>query len=236
MAIVNMDRLHFSSNKNTFSADLDFSVSGSSGNTQTEKVALNSQFSWQAEKSINLAIFGYKFGKSNNSRNVNKAFAHYRYIHQLTDTLDWEAFSQLETNEFTRLTYRGLVGTGVRVAIAKTQKQHAFLGLGGFYSKEEIEVTAGLTDDGVEELNRANIYFLSKYNVSSSMSFSNVLYYQPRLNKISDYRALFQAKFDFKINHELSLRLSLDIVHDSAPSQGIKNTDISYLTGFNFSF
>ena len=236
MAIVNMDGLHFSSNKNTFSADLDFSISGSSGNTQTEKAVLNSQLSWQAEKSINLALFGYKYGKSNSLRNVNKAFAHYRYIHQINNTLDWEAYAQLETNEFTRLSYRGLVGAGIRFAMAKTEKHHAFLGFGGFYSKEEIEQTAGLTDSGIEELSRANIYFLSKYTVSSSMSFSNVLYYQPRLRDFSDYRALLQTKFDFKINNDLSLRLSLDIVHDSAPSQGIQNTDISYLTGFKFSF
>lgn len=236
MAIVNMDGLHFSDHKNTFSADLDFSISGSSGNTQTEKIVLNAQFSWQAEKSINLAILGYKYGKSNNSRNVNKAFAHYRYIHQLNSTLDLELFAQLETNEFTRLLYRGLAGSGVRFTVAKTEQHNAFFGLGAFYSKEEIKVTPGLTDDGVEEFSSANIYFLSKYNVSPSISFSNVIYYQPRLNKLSDYRTLLQAKFDLKINNDLTLRLSLDVEHDSKPSQGIQKTDISYMTGLKLSF
>lgn len=235
-AIVNMDGLHFGKNKNTFSADFDFSVSGTSGNSNTEKVALNSQLSWVSEKSINLAIFGYQYGKSNNLRNVNKAFAHYRYIYQLNDFSDIELFTQLEKNEFRRLSYRGLLGSGFRFSVFHSAKHSAFFGLGAFYSKEEIAATSGLTDNGIEELTRANIYILSKYKISPTISFSNVFYYQPQINKIFDYRALLESKFDFKINDKLSIRLSLDVEHDSAPSQTIKNTDISYMTGLKFSF
>ncbi len=236
MAIVNMDGLHFDDKKNTFAADLDLTVSGSSGNSNTTKAALNAQFSWKTEKSINLAILGYQYGESNDVRSVNKAFIHYRYIYQLNNTLDWELFGQLETNEFTRLSYRGLLGTGVRYSVAKSEQHHAYLGLGGFYSREEIKFTSGLTDEGTEEYARANFYFLSKYRINSTISFSNVIYYQPRLNRLSDYRALLETKLDFKINENLSFRLSLDVEHDSEPSQTIKSTDISYMSGLKFNF
>ena len=236
MAIVNMDGLHFDNKKDTFTADLDLTVSGSSGNSNTTKAALNTQFSWRSAKSINLAILGYQYGESNDVRSVNKAFIHYRFIYQLNDSMDWELFGQLEQNEFTRLSYRGLLGTGVRFSVLKSEQHHAFLGLGGFYSREEIEVTSGLTDDGVEEFARANFYFLSKYTASPTVTFSNVLYYQPRLSRFSDYRALLETKLDFKINEDLSFRLSFDIEHDSEPSQSIKSTDISYMSGLVFKF
>ena len=236
-AIVNMDGLHFDKQKeDEFTAALDLSVSGSTGNSETKKASLNAQLNWISEKSINLAILGYQYGESNNIQSINKAFIHYRYIHQINDSFDWELFTQLETNEFTRLTYRGLLGTGVRYSLAKSDNHHAFLGLGGFYSKEKTEVTVGLTDDGVEEFTRANFYLLSKYNVKPEISFSNAIYYQPRFSQLSDYRALLESKFDFKINEELSFRLSLDIEHDSEPSQSIKSTDISYMTGLIFNF
>lgn len=235
MAIVNMDGLHFDNKKDTFSADLDLTVSGSSGNSDFSKTALNGQFSWIAEKSINLAILGYQFGENNNVPNVNKAFIHYRYIHQLNKSMDWELFGQLEQNEFTRLSYRGLIGAGVRYAFAKSDQHHAFFGLGGFYSKEEIEYKPGLTDHGIEELTRANLYLLSKYKINSNVSFSNVIYYQPRISQLSDYRALFESKLDFKITNDLSFRLSLDVEKDSEPSQTIKGTDVSYLTGIKLS-
>jgi len=236
MAIVNMDALHFKDKGDSFNAAVDLMVSGSSGNSNLTKATLDAQFSWKAKKSINLAILGYQYAESNDVRSVNKAFIHYRYIYQLTDTMDWELFGQLESNEFTRLSYRGLIGTGARFSLAKSERHNAFGGLGGFYSREETEYTSGLTDDGVEEFTRANFYLLSKYKIKPTISLSNTLYYQPRMSRPSDYRALLETKFDFKINKELSFRLSLDIEHDSEPSQSIKKTDISYMTGLLFNF
>lgn len=236
MAIVNMDGLHFDNKKDTFTADLDLTVSGSSGNSDRLKTALNAQFNWLAEKSINLAILGYEYGVSNNVSSVNKAFIHYRYIYQLNNTMDLELFAQLEKNEFTRLSYRGLLGSGLRFSLANTEQHHAFFGAGAFYSKEKIEFISGFSDDGVEEFARANFYFLSKYKVAPTISFSNAMYYQPRLSRFSDYRALLETKLDFKINKNLSFRLSLDIEHDSEPSQTIKSTDVSYMSGLKFNF
>lgn len=236
MAIVNMDGLHFNNNEDKFSADIDLTLSGASGNSTASKAALNTQLNWINENSINLAILGYQYGKNNNVRSVNKSFVHYRYIHKLNDSLDLEIFTQLETNEFTRLSYRGLFGSGVRFSIANTNEHRGFLGVGAFYSKEEIEFTQGLTDDGAEEFARANFYFLSKYKITPEFSFSNVVYYQPRVNRVSDYRALFESKLDIQINKGTSFRLSIDIEHDSEPSQTIKSTDVSYMTGFVLKF
>lgn len=231
-----MDRLHFQQEKDTFKADLDFKVSGSSGNTNTSKIVFNSQLSWQQEKSIHIAILGYQYGESNALTNINKAFAHYRYIYRAGSSYDWEVFTQLENNEFTRLSYRALLGTGLRFNLSDSEQHQAFAGVGAFASREKIKQTAGLTDAGIEELSRANLYLLSKYRVSDTMSISNVLYYQPRLDWPGDLRALYKGKLDFKINSKLSFRVSLDIEFDSQPSQTIKTTDILYTTGLLLSF
>lgn len=235
-AIVNMDALSFDNVKDTFVADMDLAISGASGNNDRTKTALNAQLTWLAKKSIKLAVLGYQYGKNNNVQSENKAFIHYRYIRQLNSTMDLELFTQLENNEFTRLSYRGLVGSGLRFSMAKSKQHHAFLGAGAFYSKEKIEFIIGLTDDGIEKFSRANLYFLSKYDTNSSISFSNVIYYQPRLSRFSDYRALLESKIDFKINKNLSFRLSVDISHDSDPSQNVERTDISYKSGLKFNF
>lgn len=236
VAIVNMDGIHFDHQAKVFTADLDLSVSGSSGNSETSKTEFNSQLSWITKKSINLVILGYQYGESDSVRSINKSFIHYRYIHQLNNDYDWELFAQLEKNEFTRLSYRGLLGTGLRYSLARSEQHHAFLGFGVFHSKEKTAQTTGLTDEGVEEFARANFYLLSKYKVKPSISFSNAIYYQPRISRSSDYRALLESKFDFKINEKLSFRLKLNVEHDSEPSQSIKSTDVSYLTGLAFSF
>ena len=236
MAIVNMDGLHFDHKKDKFTAAVDLTASGSSGNQDSTKAALNAQLNWISDKSINLAILGYQYGETNQVRSVNKAFFHYRYIYQVKESMDWEFFGQVEQNEFTRLSFRGLVGTGLRFSVLKSENHRGFLGAGGFYSTEQTDVTSGLTDDGTEEFVRANFYFLSKYKLNPTISFSNVFYYQPRLSHFSDYRALLESKLDFKIHNDLSLRLSLDLEHDSEPPQSIESTDISYMTGLIFKF
>lgn len=236
IAIVNMDALHFDEKQDSFNAAGDLMINGTSGNSDSSTAKLDAQFNWNSQKSINLAIFGYQYGKSNNVRSVNKAFMHYRYIYQLTDTMDWEIFGQLETNEFTRLSYRGLIGTGARFSLAKSGRHMAFAGIGGFYTREETEYTRGLTDHGIEAYSRANFYLLSKYKFNSILSFSNVLYYQPRMSRLSDYRALLETKLDFKINKQLNFRINLDIEYDSEPSQSIEKTDITYMTGLSYKY
>ena len=235
-AIVNMDGIHFDNQSKPFAIDVDLTITGTTGNSDTQKASFNSQFSWISDKSINLFIMGHQYGESKSIRNVNNSFLHYRYIHKLNDYYDWELFTQVEKNEFTRLVYRGLIGTGFRYSLARSDTHHAFLGFGAFQSKEEIAKTAGLTDDGVEEYARANIYFLSKYKIKPTLSFTNTLYYQPRLDRTSDVRALLQSSLDIKLNDQLSFRIKLDITHDSEPSQSVKETDISYMTGLVMRF
>ena len=236
MAIVNMDSLHFSDTEGRFTSDIDLTVSGASGNTDSFNMALNSQFSWISRKSINLAIFGHEYGETSDLRNINKTFMHYRNINNIEHDLDWEVFTQLEKNEFTRLSYRGLVGVGLRYSVFKSDTHHAYFGAGGFYSAEKTEFTQGLTDYGKEELVRANLYYFSKYKISDNLSFSNALYYQPDVSYFNDFRALLDSKLDFTIHKNMSFRLTLEVEHDSEPSQTVERTDIQYMTGIKYHF
>lgn len=236
MAIVNMDSMHFSDDAERFDADVDLTVSGASGNSNNFRVALNSQFSWVKDKSINLAILGHQYGENNDLRNINKTFLHYRNINKLMKNLDWEVFTQLEENEFTRLSFRGLAGAGLRFSLSKSEIYRAYFGAGGFYSVEETAFTQGLTDHGKEEVARANLYYFSKYKVSQNVAFSNALYYQPDVSDFADFRALFNSKLDLAINKNISFRLSLEVEHDSGPSQTVERTDIQYKTGIKYHF
>ena len=237
MAIVNMDGLHFGADQKLgLSGDVELRYRGTSGNTDTTATSLETQINWVEERFINLLLLGYKYGKANGIQNVDNAFVHYRHVHNINKTLDWEVFSQLEQNQFTRLSYRGLLGGGLRLNVLETSSHSGFLGVGAFYSKEKIEYRAGLTDDGTYTQNRGNFYFLSRYKATPTIKWHNAIYYQPRLNEVSDFRALLQSKLDFKINDSLNFRVVLDVAHDSEPSQSIKETDTSYSTGLKWSF
>lgn len=231
-AIVNMDGLHFKSDSDSFKADLDVLLSGSSGNSDTQSISVNSQFSWFTENHINLAVLGYQYRENENVKSQDKSFVHFRHIRKMTSSRDWEIFSQAETNQFTRLSYRGLLGTGLRYSVFTTENHKSYAGIGAFYLREKVEYRAGLTDHGTDEYSRANFYLLSKYKTKSKLNFTNVLYFQPRLGEFSDYNALIESKLDVQITPAFSLRFAVDIEYDSKPSQTIEKMDVNYMTGF----
>lgn len=235
-AIVNMEALLFKKQQKGVSGDMSLLFSGSSGNSDTSNISFDAQLSWVRENTINLILLGYQYGKSNEVVSDDKSFVHFRHIHKMTSVTDWEAFTQFENNKFTRLSYRALLGGGLRFSVGGSETHHAFLGVGAFYSRENIEYRAGLTDDGTEELTRGNVYLMSHYQLKPTLKWSNVVYYQPSLGEFSDFRALLQSSFDFKINEHLNFSISLDINHDSQPAQSVKSTDTSYRSGLKWQF
>ena len=235
-AIVNMEALHFKKQQEGVSGDMSLLFSGSAGNSVSSNISLAGQLNWIRENTINLILLGYQYGKSNGVVSADNSFVHFRHIQKISAVTDWEAFAQLEDNKFTRLSYRALLGGGLRFSVWASENHNAYLGVGAFHSKEEIASRVGLTDQGVEELNRGNFYLFSHYQLKPTLKWSNAVYYQPSLSEFSDFRALFQSSFDFKINQHLNFTISLDINHDSQPAQSVKQTDTSYRSGLKWQF
>ncbi len=144
---------------------------------------------------------------------------------------------QGEKNEFARLSFRGLIGGGLRFTLAEVPEEVGlYLGAGAYWSRETLDQRTGLTDHGSENFARANLYVVYKHKLNSQLSLISTTYYQPRLSEARDYRALEQAGLAVKMTDKLSLKLSLDIAHDSRPPQSIRQTDTSYNTSLSYRF
>jgi len=61
-------------------------------------------------------------------------------------------------------------------------------------------------------------------------------YYQPAVDDFGDYRLLEDAALSVKMTDSLSLKVSLNLAHDSQPPQDVKKTDTTYSTGIEYSF
>jgi putative salt-induced outer membrane protein YdiY len=236
-AIVNMEEMRVGPPKAGFSGNLDLSVNGAHGNTDKQEAGLGSRLQWQYEQSTDFIVLSYDYAESSNVRNTNKSFAHGRHVVQFQPKYAWEAFVQVEKNEFARLSFRGLLGAGLRFTLAQTaERVGLYLGAGAFWSRETLDKKPGLTDDGTESFSRANFYLVYKHKINSHLSVVSTTYYQPRLDNGSDFRALEQAGLVVKLTDSLNLKLSLDIAHDSRPPQTIDKTDTSYNTSLSYQF
>lgn len=236
--IVNIENMRVDSADKTegFDSKLSFEVSGSNGNTQKVKAGLGARAQWYSPTGTRFIVLNYEYGESSDIKDTDKKFFHLRNIGYLNGILAWEAFTQIESDEFTRLKLRALIGTGLRWETLHTETQSIYLGLGVFRSKEEIEQETGVTDSGVSYFNRANTYMVYKLAISDHSRLVNTLYYQPNIDDTSDYRLLEQFGLQMDITRNLSFKLSIDVSHDSMAPQLIKETDTTYNTGFEYNF
>jgi len=235
-AIVNVEELRHIPAADGFSGRFDLSVSGDSGNTEKSSASIGTRLQWKKDMFTNLFIMSYAYGESDNVTDTNKGFVHMRYIYQANDLRAYETFAQIENNEFARLSFRGLLGGGTRYTAHQHNNGSIYIGLGAFHAWETLVEQTGLMDDGTETFWRANLYLVLNYQINEYARAVSTTYYQPALADLEDARLLEEAGLKVKLADDLDLKITLEIVHDSDPPETVKDTDISYSTGIEYSF
>lgn len=237
-AIVNVESMHLKEPPEGFSGQLALGADGKSGNSENFTASLGSQLQWRQGQITNLLNLSAEYGESFGEENANNSFFHLRRIHELSQTLAWEAFGQVEQDKFARLNYRGLVGGGVRFKLSKViaKDRAIFLGLGVFYAKEELSDRGDLADSGTTTLVRGNFYLVLKKQLTNAVFASSTTYLQPNVEDERDFRALEDAQLGVKLSDKLTLSLKLQGKHDNRPPIAVEKTDISYSTGLLYQF
>ena len=235
-AIVNMDDLHFRQHEQGVSGAVSFAASERSGNTESANVSLSSQLQWNQEDYINLLVLGFDYGEADNEKNLQKSFIHLRHIRHFSESLDYEFFGQVEENEFTRLTYRWLLGAGIRYPFAESDRHIAYFGFGGFHEAEKITPLNAGDEEEIHRTGRWNTYLLSRYKINSRVKFSNTVYFQPRMADTNDRRALLVSLLSVKATDSIAMKFSVEVSRDSQPPIGVKKTDTAIQTGFEYAF
>ncbi len=234
-AIVSMESIHTSKPKKGFSGNVELSISNSSGNTEKEEYSLGSRLQWHQDEMTDFLLLSADYAKSSGVKSSDNAFAHLRHIQQFYPSVAWEAYLQVEKDQFARLEYRGLTGGGLRFTLFEEENIGAvFFGLGAYYSEERIDDS--YADAGTETLWRGNSYLLLKYQLNPDTVLMSTTYYQPASGNPDDYRLLEQAALKVKLTDLLSLLLSYDLRFDSEPPLGVKKRDATFKTSFSLEF
>lgn len=237
-AIVNTEEMRVEEPEPGWSGRLSLAVTGQSGNTDKSSVSVGGRLQWHEKPRTDFIVFNHSSGKTAGVRDTNRSFLHARHIQDFGPRRAWEAFGQAEENEFTRLSFRGLLGGGLRWESFESDDGDLAIttGAGAFYSREELEPFPGATDAGVDTLVRGNFYVIVKYRLNERVRLGSTTYYQPATSNHRDYRALEQATLTVNLVRRLDLKLSLDVTHDNRPPQFVKKTDTIYRTGIEYKF
>ena len=236
-AIVSMESVHLGKPPEGFSGAFDLGFDADYGNTEQRNVSTGIKLQNTRDRAVNFVIASYQYGESSGTKTKNKSFLHYRHIYQRQSDHALEGYIQASSNEFTRLNLRALAGGGVRLTLGKTTEKRAFfLGLGAFYEREDLDTDAALGEDETSEAVRASTYLVMKFQFNEYVSLVSSTYYQPDLQKLSDFRAIEDLSLVSKLTERLALKLGLFVGHDSDPPPAVDHTDVSVNIGFSLAF
>ena len=230
-AIVDVESLRDrAGNETGYSSSGNLQASGASGNSDRADVSFSALLQYLGNGFSNLFVIGSEYGETSGNRSADEQLIHLRHTRVLTKRSDWEVFSQLQQNEFTRLEERTLLGSGIRLGFGDNSDPRLYLGLGAFYESTRNE------NESAREMGRSNIYVSHRKKTSKDISFITTAYLQNKLDDPDDQRAIGSFSMSIPATENLDFTISVNLEHDSRSPIGVEKTDWTYKTGFGWKF
>lgn len=188
---------------------------------------------WKRPHNLYLFLGDYSFLKGADKNLINKSLVHFRYNHKFTPVTFFEAFTQFQNNEITRIDKRALWGAGLRFRIRRHNKKlWMYMGLAVMYEYEEV----ALKPKAYIRCFRNSSYLSLIWKPDSILTIISTTFFQPILDAPSNFRVLNQETVDMAITKKLSLTLSWDFLYDKTPAEGVPNLNYEFKTGLKFDF
>ena len=192
------------------------------------------QVEWLKGKNLWLSSSNFNLVKVQEESFVNNGFQHFRYNYNFNQRWTYEAFTQAQFNEKTRIKLRALVGTGARLTIADTDKSKAFWGVAYMFEYNEISDTNIINRD-----NRLSTYLSFNWQPVENLTFSGTSYYQPILPDFNKARLSSLTTVQIKITDKLSFKTTFQITYDGQlreDAPDVPATTYSLINGLRWDF
>lgn len=160
-----------------------------------------------------LLLGNVRFIRAAEENFVNDGVIHFRYNYNLKRFLEWEAFAQIQFNKILDVEDRFLTGTGPRFTVFDSEKFRLLLGTLYMFEYEEQSEPSG-----IERNHRLASYMSLVWQFSGSGSFETTVYYQPRLDKWSDYRLSGNGEIKIDISEKFVFFTNFSYLDDSFPA------------------
>jgi hypothetical protein len=170
-----------------FNIDLSAQYKENNNNKQTE-FDTDLRIVYRSKNFKNHLFFAaqYQYNHTNQTDINNKVLMHLRYNRIIKPRFRLEWFSQFQHDKVLAIDIRQLLGLGPRIKIIDHNNFTA--NLGSLYMFLNMSVYWMRTEPKTLTIDSHLIYLLRFFFLNKSGKFSSVTYYQPRMDKFSDYR------------------------------------------------
>lgn len=228
--IINAERVGSERDSSVYSLNLMYS--GTRGNVTTDQISLSPVVVLKRKKNELKVFASYNVLSQSGNKILNSGYAHARHNYNIKSNLKSVVFYQLQFNEVLRLNKREVIGAGFRFNVVNKDSVSAGLSVGVMHEYELLN-RSGLQLNEVYKTSylRGSLVGSFSWIINNYLKINDVLYYQPYLKNIKDYRILNDVNFSVKINDYFSLLLVSSIRLDSKPPSSIGGYDWSFKVG-----
>jgi len=226
---VNIEGKRKNLSENSLTADISSYLTLNKGNTELVKFDNSGASFFKRNHHLIFLIVSFSLGEKSNQKFINNGMGHLRYNYDFGNLTSAELFCQAEYDEFTFLSFRGLIGGGIRQIFYDSDKFFMVFGTGGMYEYEELD----LDEEYVQstETVRSSSYLSFDLRLANPMDLSLTSYYQPDFENFNDYRLLFDSFLEIKVLKRFSFITSMNFRYDNTPPADVKKYDLELKNG-----
>lgn len=185
---------------------------------------------------MNRGEYGIRNPTTTGDRFLAKHFEHLRYRLQMWKSFDAEAFVQFDSDQFRRLSYRAVAGTGPRIKLVTTTHVDAAIALLYMFEYQKIREDDKPDAGIVSREHRASAYFIVTVKVGEKFRIGEAVYVQPRIDRRRDLRVLSETEIFAAFSRYVGFKASLTLAFDSTPPEAVQSMDIALKSGVQFNY
>jgi len=231
-AQVNTETLRLGEPREGLHGDLKGDLALKRGNTDFFQLGASGRTFYQVGVHTPLLFVRGEVGTQDDERFAENGFVHARW------TAMWwypragsELFGQVQYDAFIDLKFRALIGAGPRFMVIDEDWVELFLGTGTMLEHEVLTIPADDPHPRQTLHHRSTSYLSLKVALAQTLALTNVAYYQPRWDRVSDFRVLEELALQADANDYLALVTSLVFRYDSEPPSTVVRYDLDLKVG-----
>jgi len=230
--IVHIENSRFSQRKEGFSGNVDVGLNFTQAVNFIFTTSNASQLQFAKDNHTVLSVNGLNLTIVNETKPVNDGFQHFRYGYKIKEHYIFETFVQGQYNHNTRIRARYLMGIGMLFKVFETEKDSLQLFTGVHYMPEYEEELGGQ----INRHHRLNSIISFSAPFKNKSKFDLVMYIQPDIARLTDFRVSSQASYEIPITERLRFRVSFAVFYDTHPPEGLQTTFFSARNALRYNF
>ena len=231
--VINVESLRKKTDSAKWTGSVSLDASLIKNKNELFKIATKADIQYNNKKELWLFVNDLKFEKAAGASFVNKGTQHLRYNHSVGKTVKMEVFAQAQYDAISEIDFRGLIGTGPRFKLTSNDDYRFYLGTLIMY---EYEKASDIAVERIQKDVRASTYLSFSLYPTENLSIISTSYYQPRLDKLNDFRLSSTTSVLFKIWENLSFKTTFSYNYDAEPVITIPKSQYELTNGLLYTF